>query len=72
MGIGQTGDLIWYEKRCGDMKDFIKKKMDIRRTGVWTYEWEIWFDREKKAMIWKIMKKKWILDKREIRLTERK
>ena len=33
MGIGQTGDSIWYEKRCGDMKDFIKKKMDIRQTG---------------------------------------
>ena len=67
MGIIRTGDLIWYEKRCGDMKDFIKKKMDIRRTGVWTYKWEIWFDREKKAMIWKIMKKRWILDEREIR-----
>ena len=33
MGIGQTGDLIWYKKRCSNMKDFVKKMMDIRQTG---------------------------------------
>ena len=37
MGIGQTGDLIWYRK---------------------------------KAVIWKTMKKRWVLDERKIRLKE--
>ena len=37
MGIGQMGDLIRYKKRCGNMKDFIKKgqildKREIRLT----------------------------------------
>ena len=40
MGIGQTGDLILYKIRCGNMKDYIKKR--------------------------------WILDEQEIRLTKRK
>ena len=26
MGIGQMGDLIRYKKRCGNIKDFIKKR----------------------------------------------
>ena len=38
MGIGQTGDLIWFKKRCGNMKDYIKIKMDIRQMGDQTYK----------------------------------
>ena len=25
MGFGQTGDLIWYEKNCGNMKNYINR-----------------------------------------------
>ena len=40
MGVEQTGDLIWYEKSCGNMKDYIKKKIVV-------IEQEIWFAKRK-------------------------
>ena len=40
MGVEQTGDMISYEKSCGNMKDYIKKKIVV-------IEQEIWFAKRK-------------------------